>query len=357
MKKPTRLSQLASRLDEEQYKNLDTADQFGQAPTPQQIDDAVFAKLSGQKAPAHPNHKKPTIKETIMKRKSAKIAIAAAAICVFCTTAIAATGGLDYFKSLFGDTAPIEQNITSPMVSVEDQQYKVTLESLLTDGYKTDAIVSVEALKGPALPIDDQRALAGMFTATFNDDYADTFTTYPMPEFSGKNKTYVHLEMSGFTDHTGSQLAINFQGGGEPLQLTTELSQSLANKVAKVNYQVDDSYTVETVQVSPLGALIIGSEKAPKGGLPCTIILLKMQDGSTEELMNEYTFDSSADGTAMGGGSISFVEDPATGPLVNASSGSRTPDGKAVANSRFCRSLDLEKAVAIVIDGQEFPLQ
>ena len=77
------------------------------------------------------------------KGRMAKFLILAAAIALFSGTAFAFSN-TELFKEIFGNSIYlVEDQILFPMESVADDQFRLTLEGILSDAYSSTAIVSV----------------------------------------------------------------------------------------------------------------------------------------------------------------------------------------------------------------------
>lgn len=70
------------------------------------------------------------------------------------------------------------------------------------------------------------------------------------------------------------------------ITLRTKMEGTAAARELSINQVIDDNLTVETIQLSSLGVLVIGKEKTPGGGLPTPQIDLIFKDGSREELIS-----------------------------------------------------------------------
>ena len=146
MNKKIKISDLCSRMNPQYMEDLEVTNMTDLYPSVQRIDDIVFQKL-------HPEQKTavPAGKRVNMKKKTWKIAAIAAVFCLFATTAFAMAGGFEYFRSIYGDTVDnARQDILTPEITVTDGTRQMALDSMLTDGYKINLIVSLKTVSGKA---------------------------------------------------------------------------------------------------------------------------------------------------------------------------------------------------------------
>jgi hypothetical protein len=319
----------------------------------QRIRELAFAKLQQQSATGGATIQE---KEKRMK-KSIKILLVAAIMCAMSATAFAANGGMEFFKSIFGSSAEsIGEHIQSPMASVEDDGYRLTAESLLSDGFKAHLIISLTPKSGKPATLDPIE----LFNAQFVDSEGvmNSASYSEMPEFAHDNTRYYHLELTSFEKHDSAKIKVSLKEDLAPLSVTVTIDDAMtARKEIQINAEdyENKNYYPETVQLSPMGVLVIGSEKEAKGGLPTAQIFVQMKDGTSEELISEMSFDN-GDETVRGGGEMILVGDGEIAPLVTVTMGERNPDGKVVTTGTFSRILNLDEVQAIIVDNTEYPL-
>lgn len=348
------ISQMCSMLDEHYYENIELDSDSSISPSYERIRQLAFSKLrmqSGEKI----NSEVFAQKEKNMKI-SIKVLLIAAVICVLTLTAFAAFGGLEFFKFIFGDSARnVANEIQAPMLSAENVDYKMTVESLLTDGYKTNLIISLNDLNGKGFDVEDDRIFIPRITG---NTAMSSSSCKELPEFSQNGKRYFNLECSSLQNYSSSNIEIALNEELASLHVSVALKGSLAHKEILINADdyTDKNYFPELIQLSPMGVLVIGSEKQAKGGLPTAQIFLQMNDGSIEELISKSSFDDGEE-TVVGGGGAIIVDEWQTAPLVTQTMGERNPDGKVVTTGSFSRILNLNDARAILVDDIEYPIQ
>ena len=136
----------------------------------------------------------------------------AAVFCLFAASVFALAGGFDYFRSIFGDTAKhVEQDIQSPGITAADSDRQMTLESMLTDGYKINLIVSLKALSGEAKANTFDHEPIDLFdtnltpNSSYEHEVALSYTCSELEEFSTENRHFYHLQLDSLENNrTGS---------------------------------------------------------------------------------------------------------------------------------------------------------
>jgi hypothetical protein len=309
----------------------------------------AFAKLRDQ------NDTSIQKKEKHMKT-SVKILLAAALVCVMSVTAFATMGGMDFFRAIFGDSAEVAADyVQFPEASVENDDYRLSTESLLSDGFKTDLIVSLTAKGEQTLPDDTY----DIFNSVLPDTGMNSASYEELPDFGSKTKRYYHLALTSLDNHSDSEVTVSLKEELAPLSVTVPVGDAMtARKEIQINAAdyAEQNYCPETVQLSPMGVLVIGSEKEAKGGLPTAQIFVQMQDGSREELISRESFDEGDGETVSGGGGSVMVGLFDTPPLVTETMGKRNPNDKVVITGSFSRILNLDDVQAIVVDDVEYLL-
>ena len=352
MKMKIRVSHMCAFLQERFYETVEPKSQPDISS--RRIRELALSKLRQQSANVGGNTQN---KEKHMKT-SIKVLLIAAIVFAMSVTAFASFGGLEYFKAIFGDSAgAVEDYIQFPAASTENESYRLTVESLLSDGFKTDLIVSLTAKDGKAPGHDPKDMFSTRFTG--GDASLSSSSYQELYDFSVKSKKYYHLELTSLSNSASAEVTVALKEELAPLSVTIPTDGTLtARKQIQVKTEdyAEQNYYPETVQLSPMGVLVIGSEKEAKGGLPTAQIFVKMKDGKSEELISEASFDDSEE-TVSGGGGVVLGAEGETAPLVTGTMGERNPDGKVVTTGTFSRILNLDEVQAIIVDGVEYSLK
>ncbi|MBS6953424.1 MAG: DUF4179 domain-containing protein [Enterocloster asparagiformis] len=360
MDKNIRISNLCSSLDPRYLEDMDVENDTDLQPSTKRIEDLVFQKLN-----AETNTAGRAGKRGHMRKKTWKILSLAAVLCLLAASVFAMAGGFDYFRSIFGDTARhVEQDIQSPGITAADDNRRITLESMLTDGYKINLIVSLKALSEEAKNNTFDRDPLLLFNADLTPDSdssgqeaALSYTCSELEEFSTESRRFYHIQLDSLDNCIGWNLNLSLSQEMGQLSLSARVESTTAARQLDINRDIDGNLTVESIQISPLGALVIGSEKKASGGLPAPLVDINFLDGSSEELISPLSFDSGDGETILGGGSAVISDDPTSGPLVVTTYGMRNPDGKVVLAGEFGRIISMDQVKSITVDGVEYPVK
>lgn len=365
MNKKVRISDLSTYMDERYYEDLEMENRTDLKPSEKRIEDLVFRKLHETETPASHQTETPVRRKNSFPKKAGHILLVAAIVGLFATTVFAAAGGFDYFRSIFGDSAHnVENSISNPMSNVRNDDYSMTLESLLTDGYKIDLVVSLEKLSKGAFKgalFDEplnlfETELMPPPSKTSGQESVGSYTVRELNEFSTSKKRYYYVELDNMESSLNRTLTLSLNPELADLELETLLEGAAAAKVLTIGQTLDGGYTIETIQLSQLGVMVIGKEDQASGGLPAPQIDIVFKDGSHDELISAMSFDSGDGETVLGGGGVVIGADPSTGPLVTGTMGQRNPDGKVVTTGEFGRAVNLDEVASILVDGTEYPV-
>lgn len=292
-----------------------------------------------------------------MTKRFVKIIASAAVLCFVSATAFAASGGLDYFWRLFGQsTALVAENIWSPGIVAANEQYTMSLESMLSDGYKTNLIVAVTGAG-----LDDILPEKIPFDVAVANHELMGLSCQEMGDFGEGEQHFYQLKVETRENIVGESLTLTFAARENQLTLETTVNGVTAAKSIAIAAEVKENYRVETIQLSPLGALLIGNETKAQGPLPVVDVYLLMKDGSTLWLLGEENIDTADDSsTITGGGGVVFPSAfdvlGETLPLTTEAHAFRNPDGQVITSAAFGSILDLNQVKAVVINDSQYQL-
>lgn len=350
MKKKISISELCDLLDSRHFENIEPGIDTTSFSS-ERIRELAFAKLREDESVN-------TYKKESNMKNSFKMLLIAAVIFAMSITAFAAFGGIDYFKAIFGDSAEnVSDSIQTPLVSAENDDYRMTVESLLSDGFKTDIIISL-ALKNGAAITDDPIDIFTWDIIGDEEVYMDSMSCDEMPDFSSENKTFYHMSITSIKNSSNGKIKLTMVKAND-LVVTVDVGSSLTHKEIAVNPgdYADKNFRLETIQLSPMGALIIGNETEQKGSLPQVEVFIKMKDGSTHEVFSHNSFDYEDDGeTIMGGGGLVIPSPWDEVPLVTETMGSRNPENDVVLSASFSRILNLQDVEEVLVDGVAYKI-
>ena len=354
------IDQLSSGLGDLLPEGLEPENTSGLAPDPGRIKELTMKKLAQQRRlQTGPGEEAPPPaagKEKPMKKNTVRIILAAAVVCLLSVTALA-LGGADFFQAIFGREAlSVQDQIETPMASAENGDYRLSAVASLSDGYKTNLVLSLESLRGDGSQKDAQGRIGAM-TAAESASVACT----PLPEFDSGGISYYRLEVPTLQSHAGEAITAVLEGeeGEAPLLLEVAPEKRLAALTVEIPEEAfaGENYRPEEVQLSPLGVLVIGAEEEAQGGIPNVQILAVLEDGSQVEIMPLWAFDSGSGGsTAVAGGGAVEAAPWEEEPLVVHTSGARNLDGKTVTTANFTRVFPVDQVTAIIVNGISFSL-
>lgn len=366
MKKQVRISDLCSHLESRYYSAIDFEENGGPQLSPDSIAAAARAKMhscpdgfAGIPAPEERSNVR-----AVKKKMPLRIGLIAAAVCLLSVTAFAAAGGPDFFKSIFGSSAKTaESDIRSPRISASDENYKMTVESLLSDGYKTDLVVSLKSLKGKKITADPFSLFSVSMKGKSPDADDLNYSCEALDDFSGDGIYYYHIQ----TDSMSSCLASTFvvsEKEEKSLKVEVPVEYSMAVKTVAIpaqKYQ-NKNYRPEGVQLSSLGVMVIGSEKKEAHEIPNPEVSIQMKDGSKIQLLESNVQSDSGESNSSDAirAQGEVILDPVLGqqmPLVTEMSAERNPGDKSVVAGYFTRILNLDDVKSILVDNTEYLLQ
>lgn len=337
--------ELVSLLDERHYRDIEPANDTGLRPSAQRIKALTLERISaGRKEKTH--------------MKKFRFALLAAALAAVLGVTALAMGGMEYFKSIFGDSVEqVAGDVTMPGVTAQRADgYTITAEAVLTDGYQTNIVFSTAYPKGQKNhdnELINREDTDGRGFSIVMDGDGMSSSIEELSEFNTGNRRYFNVTLSTLQSNKGKTVTITRLDGGP--ELSIPLDGATASKTVELNQDMGGGRTIETLQLSPMGILLISNEETAEGGLPTVQVALQMKDGGSEDATVE--FDGSPDGEAVrGGGSVVIVGPDDKTPLVVMTHAQRNPDGKMIAIGSFSRLVDLSQVKSVVVAGTEYQL-
>lgn len=261
-----------------------------------------------------------------------KVLLVATAISLFSATAAVALSNLELFRGIFGNSIYlVEDHILYPVESVADEQFRLTLEGVLSDAYSSTAIVSVEAL--------DEQSRQEISTI------ANYLTISPRDQ-NIQARSYSVVELESLSDKSKKRYMIGFMSvdgalsGDLEIHLTTErsrlsLTAPTASTIPTLTIQLDEgpygesNYVPQTVWISPLSVVVKGVEREREYNIPNPEVILHFANGTTIDVFRQET----------GFGGSRFPE-----------------EGITTVSAQFERIIDLSRLRFITVDGMEYPI-
>lgn len=287
------------------------------------------------------------------KKKWTKFLAIAAIVATLCMTAFA-FNQTDLMKSLFGGKNKnlIDTSIMLPIETGEADGKKMTIQSVLTDGYITNIVVSVENADNID-PYDHN-----VFEVTSDNQVGSKIEK--MENFSQGTYQYFHVSVTTSSSIINSNLTISLNSSIAPITLTTKVVSSLDSKtITFPENTTQGTSALKELQISPVGYLLTAYQSDPQKGLPSTNITLVFNDGHTEEI-DAYLMDSDPEDNAyeMGGGFAVIEPDLENGPLMKGGVGSYNYENSKISvGGEFSRLIDTSELKEIIIDGISYPVK
>lgn len=331
-----KISDIASWLPEETVSPIEPQGDPSVSPSPERIKQLALQK---RREYLNRNEGKP------VKKRTFQLLFVAAIVALTSITAFAAFGGLDFIKGIFGDSAEsIQDEIVTPQISASAQGRDMALEALVTDGYVTNMVISLTGSR----PSDEN-----LFTLAADISLRSN-GWHVLDDFTKPGKTYYAVDLVSEQRFDTTAVTLSLKKEVAPIDLTIQIKNNLGNAVVKFPYGTASAQTtLEELQLSPMGFLLIGHEDNAQGGLPGTNIRLLFSNGKQEDI--EVEFDASDEKVGGGGGAvIGGGAEPL--PLVTTFHGTRNPDGKLVINGQFSRIINPAMVEKVVIGGVEYPV-
>lgn len=279
--------------------------------------------------------------------------IASVAIIATLSVTAFAFSQTDMMRSLFGgkDKNLIDTAIITPVEKGEANGITMGIQSVLTDGYITNIIVSIEN----ASTIDIWES--NVFTVTTNLEMTN-YLVQDLENFSTEKLQYFIIQITNAEPINNTDISIELNPTIAPITLNISAVSTLDSKIVvfPANTMQGDA-TLEKLQISPMGFLLNVKESSTQGGLDDTFITVVFNDGETEEIETSFMAISLEDDhPIMGGGGVIINPDLESGPLVVSFFGERNGNGELSVGGQFSRIINTENIKEIIINGVTYPV-
>ncbi|MHB8064532.1 MAG: hypothetical protein ACYDG2_18180 [Ruminiclostridium sp.] len=314
-----RISELCDTLEQDVYNEIQPIGLDEISTSSERIKKIALGKL------AYQNIKVESEKVgKLIKRKSVRaLLIAAIVICLSCATVFALNNSI-FFRQIFGDDiSTIENSIQSPRVVVHDSKIKMSIESILSDGYVSYLVVSLEKLNGDKFTIDEKPRFAIHEEPIMKGSSLSKYGTKELKNnIEGGSKKYYSIIASSDTKIIDNNISIEFKGMykyddkfGEECTLKSSLSVNINhtdNKNCKYavieSPQKDSKYYFTEVYISPIGLVIKGKENTVTPEPLMYRIQIKFNNGNTEKISyNSQSGDSMSGSVHRDSGTFSYL--------------------------------------------------
>jgi len=309
-----------------------------------------------------------------MKKAPIKLLLIAAIVALLSFSAFAAFGGLDYMRSLFGDSIDsIQDQVITPLVKASADGREMAVEAMVTDGYVTNLIVSLtgdepaepQPFIAESLVIEKTNTVISvtpggdpsenqLFSIT-GDFGMRSFGWTKLDEFSTAGKTYYAIDLVSEQRFDKANISLALNKDVADIELSFEIENNLSNAAVDFPAGAKSGETqLMKLQISPMGFLLTCNEENPQGGLPSTSIQVVFANKKTENM--DVQFAGGEGATVGGGGGAVIVDRWQKAPLVTKFHGVRNPDGELVITGQFSRVINPAEIVMVVVDWVEYPV-
>jgi len=250
---------------------------------------------------------KPQEKRMYMKYRLTKFAIVTTAILTFGAGSVFATSHIDLLKEFFvGDTKILQNEIQKPNTSMQNEEYKVTLEQVLADPHEAIIVFSVEGLTTEATNALETNS---MFLFESNMKLETT------PGSETKTNGYEHTNLDGNNTFNKRYFAFEVHAidnpKQEPMRLYLDKAKSpdlfitvpMNSNIPTFDFQMKQEaeanskkYTIEHMSINSISMVVdTRGWNSIEGALPPEIFF-RMADGTIRtknQLINPFKSSSS----------------------------------------------------------------
>lgn len=359
MKVKTDIHRLCDGLSEEFYKDLDvTSPEDGD---PERIKQIALNKIHQGEKGQEKEIEKP------MKRISNKILIAVAMIAILTTTVFAA-GGMDFFRSMFGDS--IDQagdNIQSMMITAEDENFKMSAEQLISDGLNTKIIVGLQPLTKEAKKWIANPRMQVDILAESEDQSVESMRmtgSERLSQFDTKEKAYFCVSYSSNEDYSGKPIHVTLTAiipeGKEiedavvkpDLSLVIDEPESMRASKTVTFAEPEDSNTIwpASLTVNSISTVLVLQGPETNTDTVTLDVTLVMKDKTRESIFESGWVSEGS----TGGGGVALGK-PEELPLASEFSYRRDLEtGKIIQTAGFSRILNVEDVDYVLVGDERF---
>lgn len=264
------------------------------------------------------------------KVRMSKVLTIVVAISLLSVTAFAFSV-TELFKGIFGNSIYlVEDHILAPMESVADDQFKLTLDGVLSDGYGSTAIVSVEALDEHSSFELEHIASSLHVSSLQSNIQANRSSVVELDHLSGENKKRFMVGFWSMDEPLTGDLEISLITEQSELTLlapTDSTIQTITIELDKGHY-ASESYAPQTILISPLSVVVRGHEEPVGHEIPNPTVTLHFANGTTIDV---------------------FAED---------FGGARFPEeGVTIVSAQFERIIDLQQLRSVTVDGLQYHIE
>jgi hypothetical protein len=260
------------------------------------------------------------------KGRFAKV-LAVAAVIALCSGTVTAFSNTELFRGIFGNSIYlVEDKILFPMAGTSDEQFRLTLEGVLSDAYGSTAVVSVEALNEAGRRELDQVASRLQIAPLQQAIRANRSTVTELHHLSDKSKKRFLVGFAGLDGPLSGDLEVSLTTAQSRLALTVPTVSTIPDVTVRIDegrYAAAD-YVPVSVSITPLSVTVSGYERTVVHDIPHPHVILRFADGTALDVFSQES----------------------------GFSGARFPEERTVTvSAQFERMIDLHKLRSVTVDG------
>ncbi len=284
------ISDLCDDLEQDAFNEIQPIDQDEISTSSERIKRIALDKIESKNIKIESKKKRIFAKHKTLKA----LLIAATILCLSCVTVFALNNSV-LFERFFGeDISKVQGNIVNSTETAADSNIKMSIESVLSDGYVSYFVVSLEKLDGSKFNIDERPdfRIVNKIRGSHGTGVKEIKS-----EGDVDSKKYYMIKVSSDTKIMEYGAAIELRGiykneENNEYSLKSNLSVKV-NYTGRDNYKhavIDDqkedskNYCFTEVSISPMGLVVKGTEKKETDKPIFYKIQLNLQNGNTEKI-------------------------------------------------------------------------
>ncbi|GAA0182264.1 hypothetical protein SH2C18_46730 [Clostridium sediminicola] len=258
-------------------------------------------------------------------------------VLIFLSSTMAyAFSNIDYFKNYFGESIYlVEENIFSEVSSVSNEDYKLTIEGVLSDEYKNVAVVSLEPLSEKTKGNFKEYEQSFKVGKGKNTTEAFTYEINELEKLSNKTRKYYLINYNSTDEKIKLPLEVSLSKEFSEVSLEIPIAKTLEMKeiaLNQSNYSNSD-YMPYLVKISPLSVVVVGYERVVNYEIPNPELKILFKNGKELSICGNELSDFSLKGSR-------FVEDNST-----------------IVSVDFEKIINLEMIESVIVDGVKYSVK
>lgn len=255
---------------------------------------------------------------------------------ILSSTLVYALSNIDFFKTYFGKSIYLVQDeIFSVVSSVSNEDYKLTVEGVLSDEYKNVAVVSCEALSEDTKKDFEEYEQNFIIEKGKNITQSSSYQINELEQLSSKIKKYYLIDYISKDEKIDSPLLLYLDKELSDLFVEIPIATTLQTKEISIDqsYYTNSDYAPQSVVISPLSVIITGYEKIVNYQIPNPELTILFKDNTEMYICGDKLSDFELRGAR-------FPEDNLT-----------------IVSFDFEQIINLEMIEKVFVDGVEYVIE